>query len=87
MTKEMFDAILDSAKEYTKRLELFWEKRNKYRKTKVRNAADILTAQYIIYGGSEYGSTFKATSLACTMQEADFDYEKTMQLLANQPKF
>lgn len=88
--QEMFDSLVPYAKEYMKRLMLFWEKggqKNWYRRKKVRDAADMLTARYVICGGSEYGSMFKATSLACVMQEANYSYTETRRLLECTPSF
>ena len=87
ITKQMFDSLIVPAREYMKRLELFWEKQIPYRKRKVHDAADMLTAQYIIYGGSDEASVFKATSLACTMKEANYDYDKTVCMLRDIPQF
>lgn len=87
VTKELFNAILPMAKEYVKRLKLFWEKQNYYRKNRVRNAADVLTAAYIIWGGDEYRAQDKAVALAIIMNRAGFDYDKTMQILAKAPSF
>ena len=90
ISKTMFDTLIPYAQEYMKRLMLFWEKgaqKNRYRRKKVRDAADILTAKYIICGGSDEGSVFKATSLACSMQAAGYDYKSTIKMLKQTPSF
>lgn len=87
ITKKMFTGILPMAQEYIKRLELFWEKQNDYRRKKVRNAADVLTAAYIIWGGDENNAKHKAITIALTMNEAQFDYKKTARFLSVCPKF
>ena len=87
ITKGMFTGILPMAQEYVKRLKLFWEKKNRYRKTKLYRAADVLTAAYVIYGGEEYRAQDKAVALALIMDEARFDYDKTLKILAKAPSF
>lgn len=81
ITREMFDKILPMAKEYIKRLKLFWDKENSYRKYKLRDAADVLTAAYIIWGGDEYRAQDKALAIAIFMEKGQWDYDKTTAIL------
>ena len=84
ITKKMFTGILPMAQEYVKRLKLFWEKENHYRKSKLCNAADVLTAAYIIWGGDEYRAQDKAIAIAIFMDKCQWDYEKTTAFLDSQ---
>ena len=87
VTRELFNMMLPMAQEYIKRLKLFWEKQNRYRKDKLYRAADVLTAAYVIHGGDEYRAQDKAVALALIMDEAKFDYGRTLKILAKAPTF